>query len=124
MVHLKKGSPEAKAYMAKLRAMRGKGSYTNAALKGGSSYNKAALKGGIAPELIGAAASILPTVGSMVVKGISSLIARKKAKKAAKKAKAREALMKAIPEIRAKMEERKGKMSAALQRMQEASAMM
>ena len=41
-----KGSKEAKARMAYLRSLRGKGSYNKAALKGGKSYNKAALKGG------------------------------------------------------------------------------
>ena len=41
-----KGSKEAKEYMARLRSMRGKGSYNKAAIKGGSSYNKAAIKGG------------------------------------------------------------------------------
>ena len=41
-----KGSKEAKAYMAHLRSLRGKGSYNKAAIKGGSSYNKAAIKGG------------------------------------------------------------------------------
>lgn len=58
MPKFKKGSPEAKAFMAKLRAMRGKksgkttgGSYNSAALDGfgkrcrGGSYNTAAMDG-------------------------------------------------------------------------------
>lgn len=44
-VMLKKGSPEAKEYMARLRSLRGKGSYTDAALKGYGSYTNAAMRG-------------------------------------------------------------------------------
>ena len=41
----KKGSPEAKKHMAYLRSLRGKGSYTDAALEGYGSYTNAALEG-------------------------------------------------------------------------------
>lgn len=44
-VVLKKGSPEAKEYMARLRSLRGRGSYTDAALKGYGSYTNAAMRG-------------------------------------------------------------------------------
>lgn len=44
-VKLKKGSKEAKAYMAHLRSLRGRGVCSKAALKGAGVYNKAALKG-------------------------------------------------------------------------------
>ncbi len=48
----KKGSPEAKKHMAYLRSLRGKGSYTDAALEGYGSYTNAALEGyGIADVL-------------------------------------------------------------------------
>ena len=41
----RKGSPEAKKHMAYLRSLRGKGSYTDAALEGYGSYTNAALEG-------------------------------------------------------------------------------
>lgn len=48
----RKGSPEAKKHMAYLRSLRGKGSYTDAALEGYGSYTNAALEGyGIADVL-------------------------------------------------------------------------
>jgi len=129
MPKFKKGSPEAKAYMAKLRAMRGCGSfnsaalkggrsYNSAALKGGRSYNSAALKGGVLP--VAAIASAIPTaigIGSTIVKGIAGLIRKRKQKKREKKIRAeqtRKMLKAMLPMAKENMQNRAAKMKESL----------
>ncbi|MBO7713097.1 MAG: hypothetical protein J6S85_05975 [Methanobrevibacter sp.] len=144
MPHFKKGSAEAKAYMAKLRSMRGKGSYNSAALKGGKScnsaalrgggsynsaalkggrsYNSAALKGGIAPAvaaLAGPAISMGINVGKKLIGGIANYFKRKKAAKAARKAAAKAYLEKKMPELKSIMEEKRKHMHDSLAEMRD-----
>ena len=131
-----KGSPEAKAFMAKLRSMRGKGSfnsaalkggksynsaalkggrsYNSAALKGGRSYNSAALKGGIAPAvaaLAPAAIELGVSLGKKAVGAISNYFRKKKEKKRAAKqrriAKAKAALEEYMPVMKANRDKMK-----------------